>query len=30
MNTDKIIDKWVSFFVYHKEVDFEKITKRLS
>ena len=27
---DRIIDKWISFFVYHKQVDFEKITKRLS
>lgn len=26
---EKIIDKWIDYFVYHKEVDFEKITKRL-
>lgn len=27
---DKIVEKWINYFVYHKEVDFEKITKRLS
>jgi hypothetical protein len=27
---DKIVDKWVNYFVYHKDVEFEKITKRLS
>ena len=26
---DKIVEKWISYFVYHKDVDFEKITKRL-
>lgn len=26
---DKIIEKWINFFVYHKDVEFEKITKRL-
>ena len=26
---DKIVEKWVNYFVYHKEVEFEKITKRL-
>lgn len=26
----KIVDKWVDYFVYHKDVEFEKITKRLS
>ena len=26
---DKIVEKWISYFVYHKEVEFEKITKRL-
>ncbi len=26
---NKIIEKWISYFVYHKDVDFEKITKRL-
>jgi hypothetical protein len=25
----KIIEKWVDYFVYHKDVDFEKITKRI-
>lgn len=26
---DEIVEKWISYFVYHKDVDFEKITKRL-
>ena len=26
---DKIVEKWISYFVYHKDVEFEKITKRL-
>ena len=26
---DKIIQKWVDYFVYHKDVDFERITKKL-
>jgi hypothetical protein len=26
---DKIIEKWISYFIYHKDVKFEKITKRL-
>ncbi len=26
---DKIVEKWISYFVYHKDVDFEIITKRL-
>jgi hypothetical protein len=26
---DKIVDKWINYFVYHKDVEFEKITKRL-
>jgi len=26
---DKIVAKWVDYFVYHKNVEFEKITKRL-
>jgi hypothetical protein len=25
----KIVEKWISYFVYHKEVDFEKITKKI-
>jgi len=28
--SDKIVDKWINYFVYHKDVEFEKITKRLS
>lgn len=26
---DKTVEKWISYFVYHKDVEFEKITKRL-
>ena len=26
---EKIVEKWISYFVYHKDVEFEKITKRL-
>jgi hypothetical protein len=26
---DKIVEKWVTYFIYHKEVDFERITRRL-
>jgi hypothetical protein len=26
---DKIVEKWISSFVYHKDVELEKITKRL-
>ena len=26
---DKIVSKWVDYFVYHKDVEFEKITRRL-
>jgi len=29
MYPDKIVEKWISYFVYHKDVEFEKITKRL-
>ncbi len=25
----KIVEKWITYFVYHKDVTFEKITKRL-
>jgi hypothetical protein len=24
MYADKIVEKWVNYFVYHKEVEFEK------
>ncbi len=27
---DKIVEKWIDYFVYHKNVTCEKITKRLS
>jgi hypothetical protein len=26
---DKIVEKWINYFVYHKDVEFERITKRL-
>lgn len=26
---DEIVKKWINYFVYHKDVDFEEITKRL-
>jgi hypothetical protein len=26
---DKIVEKWICYFVYHKDVKFERITKRL-
>lgn len=26
---NKIIEKWISYFVFHKDVDFERITKRI-
>ncbi len=26
---EKIVKKWIDFFVYHKDVKFEKITKKL-
>jgi len=26
---DQIIQKWVDYFVYHKEINFERITKKL-
>jgi len=26
---DKIVEKWVNYFVYHKEVGFERITKQV-
>jgi hypothetical protein len=26
---NEIVQKWINYFVYHKEVEFEKITKRL-
>jgi hypothetical protein len=28
--SEKIVEKWVDFFVYHKNVSFEKITTKLS
>ena len=26
---DKIVEKWINYFIYHKDVEFEKITKRI-
>ncbi|MFV0344747.1 MAG: DUF4160 domain-containing protein [Bacteroidales bacterium] len=26
---DKVVEKWISYFIYHKDVEFERITKRL-
>ena len=26
---DRIVEKWISYFVFHKDVEFERITKRL-
>ncbi len=26
---DKIVQKWIDYFVYHKEVEFEKINTRI-
>jgi hypothetical protein len=26
---EKIVQKWVDYFVYHKDVEFERITKKL-
>jgi hypothetical protein len=26
---EKIVDKWIDYFVLHKEIEFEKITKKL-
>lgn len=26
---DKIVQKWIDYFVYHKNIEFEKINKRI-
>ncbi len=26
---EKIVEKWINYFVYHKDVEFEKISRRL-
>ena len=26
---DKIVEKWIKYFIHHKDVEFERITKRL-
>lgn len=25
----KIVEKWIDYFIYHKEVEFERITKKI-
>jgi len=27
--SEKIVEKWIDYFVYHKNIEFEKITKRI-
>ncbi len=27
---DKIVQKWIDYFVYHKDIEFEKINKRIN
>ena len=27
--SDQIVQKWIDYFVYHKDVEFEKINKRI-
>jgi hypothetical protein len=27
--SEKVVQKWIDYFVYHKEIEFEKITKKL-
>ncbi|MBC8147906.1 MAG: DUF4160 domain-containing protein [Bacteroidetes bacterium] len=27
---EKIVEKWIDYFVYHKQIKFERITKKLS
>jgi hypothetical protein len=27
--SEKVVQKWVDYFVYHKDIKFEKITKKL-
>ena len=27
--SDKIVEKWVDYFVYHKSIKFERITKKI-
>lgn len=26
---EQIVEKWINYFIYHKNVEFERITKRL-
>jgi hypothetical protein len=27
--SEKVVEKWVDYFVYHKDIEFEKITKKI-
>jgi hypothetical protein len=27
--TDKIVQKWIDYFVFHKDIEFEKIKSRI-
>ncbi len=27
--SDKIVEKWIDYFIYHKNIEFEKITRRI-
>ena len=27
--SEKVVQKWIDYFVYHKDIQFEKITKKL-
>jgi hypothetical protein len=27
--SNRIVEKWVNYFVYHKDIEFERITKKL-
>ena len=29
-HANKIVEKWVDYFIYHKDIKFEKITKRIN
>lgn len=29
MYANNIVEKWIDYFVYHKNIDFERITKRI-
>jgi hypothetical protein len=27
-SSEKIVEKWINYFVYHKDVEFERISKK--